>query len=304
MSKAISVYDYLDHRAFLADSYVEQKERGRGFSFRVFSRRAGLRSPNHLKLVIEGARRLTPDMSERYARALRLPPDEAAYFVDLVALNNAKSPPERAEAYQRLTGHRGYRKAQRVDQRHAAYYAHWYVPAIREMAMQHDFEGEPEWIAARMVPPITVEEARGALELLLELGLVTRMPDGTIAPTDFVVMAEDATRGVHLATYHAAMLAKANDALQTLPATRRNLSAVTLCVGESGYERIVERITRFRQELVALSALEEEGASVIHVGIQVFPLTGAAEQPAAPRRSGRRATPTPRGRVAAKRATS
>lgn len=49
------VFEYLDYRAFLRDYYAERKQ-SRGLSFRSFSKRAGLGSPNYLKLVMEGAR--------------------------------------------------------------------------------------------------------------------------------------------------------------------------------------------------------------------------------------------------------
>ena len=50
------VFRYLDARAFLGDYYKAKKAERRAFSFRAFSRRAGLKSPNHLKRVIDGDR--------------------------------------------------------------------------------------------------------------------------------------------------------------------------------------------------------------------------------------------------------
>lgn len=61
----VEVYGYLDYRAFLADLYTAKK--ARGFSYRSFSRRAGLSSPNYLKLVIDGQRNLSAKMAERFA---------------------------------------------------------------------------------------------------------------------------------------------------------------------------------------------------------------------------------------------
>ena len=67
----IDVFAYLDYRAFLRDYYLWGKERGR-LSFRAFSRRAGLRSPNYLKLVMDGDRGITDAMATRFAAALGL----------------------------------------------------------------------------------------------------------------------------------------------------------------------------------------------------------------------------------------
>ncbi|MCB9620237.1 MAG: TIGR02147 family protein, partial [Sandaracinus sp.] len=49
--RELDVYGYLDYRAYLRDFYETKKAAGRGFSFRSFSKRAGLKSPNYLKLV-------------------------------------------------------------------------------------------------------------------------------------------------------------------------------------------------------------------------------------------------------------
>ncbi|MGE0789166.1 MAG: TIGR02147 family protein [Sandaracinaceae bacterium] len=272
-----SVFEYLDYRAFLADYYVAKKDEGRGFSFRAFSRRAGLKSPSHLKLVIDGERALTPTTAARYAKAMRLDDEESSYFLDLVGFNQARTASERIEAYQALTGHQGYRKAQKLDASHADYYSRWYIPAIREMAMQESFESDPAWIASRMVPAISEEQAAEALAVLLELELLTKLEDGTLAPTEWLVQTPDATRGVHLARYHRAMLERASESIDLVPSNERYLAGVTLCVGENGLAKIVERIQRLRQELISLATLEEEGQQVVHVGLQVFPLTRGAD---------------------------
>ena len=278
MSKPVSVFDYLDFRAYLADVYVEKKAAGRGFSYRAFSRRAGLKSPNHLKLVIEGQRALSASSAQRYVAALRLEEEESAYFLDLVSFNQARTTAERVEAYQALTGHRSYRRAHKLDASYAAYFSRWHIPAIREMAMQADFVGDPQWIAERMVPSISVEDASEALDVLLELKLLQRLPDGSVAATEWILQAPDETVGVHLARYHIAMLHKAKESIDLLPPTERHLSALTLCLSAGGYARVVERLQRFRQELVSLATMEDDGSQVVHVGMQAFPLTRPSEE--------------------------
>lgn len=279
----VSVYDYLDFRVYLADFYAANKTAHRGFSYRSFSRRAGLNSPNHLKLVTEGARRLTDDMVPKFARALKLDPSETSYFGILVALNQATTTAERTEAYRQLTHHKVYRKAHRVDRKHAAYYSRWYIPAIREMALQKNFVADPEWIAMHLIPRISEKRAAEALEVLYSLNLLHKEADGTVTPTDTVVVAEDATRGVHLATYHETMMNRAKEALSLLPGTARNVSAVTLCVDESGYAKIVERVQAFRKDLIAFASAAGTGTQVVHVGLQVFPLTSRSDDKTKPK---------------------
>jgi hypothetical protein len=99
----IDVFAYLDYRAFLRDYYQARKAAGRGFSYRSFSRRAGLKSPNYLKLVVDGARNLSTDMAARFAAACGLLDDEQCYFVDLVAFCQAPSAVDRNRCYALLT---------------------------------------------------------------------------------------------------------------------------------------------------------------------------------------------------------
>jgi hypothetical protein len=50
----LDVFRYADYREFLRAYYERKKTQKPGISLRAFSRRVGLRSPNHLKLVIDG----------------------------------------------------------------------------------------------------------------------------------------------------------------------------------------------------------------------------------------------------------
>ena len=86
----VDVFRYLDYRAFLAEYYRVRKLRG--FSYRAFSRRAGLAAPNYLKLVIEAKRNLTADMATCFADACGLHGEGADYFCELyvVALEEEK----------------------------------------------------------------------------------------------------------------------------------------------------------------------------------------------------------------------
>jgi uncharacterized protein (TIGR02147 family) len=270
---AIEVFEYLDYRAFLADFYAERKRQARGFSFRAFSRRAGLKSPNYLKLVIDGARNLSPPMAERFAQACGLEGDAARFFVDLVAFNQAATSVEREKQYAKLTGFRRYRQAHKLDVAHAAYYSAWYMPAIRELCAAADFRPDPDWIARQLVPPITRAEANRALETLLELGLVVRRADGSIAQTEALLSTGAETRGLHIASYHRGMMERAMAAIDLVTAAERDISSLTLCLSTGGLRLLKERVQRFRRELLELSAREQDPEQVVQLNFQLFPLT-------------------------------
>jgi uncharacterized protein (TIGR02147 family) len=267
----IDVFRYLDYRTFLADFYAAKKKRG--FSFRAFSRTAGLGAPNYLKLVISGERNLTAEMAERFAEACGLQNDSADYFKHLVEFNQARTQEKRNAAYERLTGFQRYRKAQRIEVAHAAYHSTWYLPAIRELVVSPWFRDDPEWIAATLCPPIKPQEAKAAIDTLLDLGLLHRDPHGRLRQASAVVSTGAQTQSMHIRNYHAQMLERARAAMELVPAAQRDITALTFCLPEDGLEQLKQRLADFRRELIELAESQSDRGQVVQLNLQLFPLT-------------------------------
>jgi uncharacterized protein (TIGR02147 family) len=268
----VDIFDYLNYRAFLRDYYVERKRTGR-LSYRSFSRRAGLKSPNYMKLVMDGARNLTERMAVRFAGAMRLDPDQTTYFVEIVGFTQAKTSAERGTHYAKITGLRRYRNVRPLDVAQAEYHSTWYFPAVRELATHADFRPDPPWIAGRLWPEITAAQAAHALHTLLELGLLVRGTDGSIHQGEPLLSTGPEAQGVQIATYHRTMLDRAKEAIDEVPASHRDISSLTLCLGVDGLRRTKDRIQRFRRELLELSTLEANPRQVVQINFQLFPLT-------------------------------
>lgn len=242
-------------------------------SYRGFARRASLRSPNYLKLVMDGQRNLSPQMAERFAEACGLEGDAASYFTDLVGFNQASSQRERNTQYARLTSFRRYRHANRLDIRHAAYHSAWYMPAIREMTTSESFEEDPGWVAAHLQPSISKAEARRALETLLELGLLERDEEGRLRQSEPLISTGHEVKGLHVANYHRAMMERAAASIDLIDPADREISSLTLCVSKEGLQRIKARVREFRMELLQLSAEEQNPDRVVQLNFQLFPLS-------------------------------
>jgi uncharacterized protein (TIGR02147 family) len=267
----LDVFAFLDYRAFLRAYYqLKQKQH---LSYRAFSRRAKLSSPNYLKLVIDGQRNLSVEMAERFATACDLSGEAARYFRELVAFNQATELEQRNACYKRLLGFRRYREMQRLDVAQDTYHSKWYLPAIRELAARPDFRDDPDWIAALLEPPIRPAEAKQALEVLLELGMLIRSSDGRLHQSQSLVTTGAETTSQHVASYHATMMAQAERAMNELPAEERDISSLTLCLSAGGLSQVKEAVVRFRRELLQLSELESRPSQVIQLNFQLFPLT-------------------------------
>jgi uncharacterized protein (TIGR02147 family) len=273
----IDVFAHLDYRSFLAEYYKAKKERG--FSYRAFSRMARLGAPNYLKLVILGQRNLTPAMAARFAAACGLQGDAALFFERLVEFNQATNAKQRQESYAKLGAFRRYRHAQKLELAQAEYHAHWYLPAIRELCSSPAFVADPKWIARSLVPPISVAEARKALDLLLDLGLLERSEDGRLQQRAAVLSTGPQTRGMHITNYHAEMMRRATAAMELVPAAQRDISSLTLCLDAEGLEQLKQRLQLFRRELIEFAEQQREPQQAVQLNLQLFPLSTRVSPP-------------------------
>jgi uncharacterized protein (TIGR02147 family) len=267
----IDVFGYLDYRAFLADFYKARKHKG--YSYRAFSRAAGLGAPNYLKLVIAGQRNLTPPMAARFAGACGLAGEAAEYFEHLVEFNQASTAARRNASYAKIAGFDRYRRGHKLELAQAAYHSTWYLPAIRELVTSPSFDEDPERLAALLLPAIKPNEAKSALDTLLELGLLERDPHGRLRQASAVVSTGPETVGMHIANYHAEMMRRATAAMELVPAAQRDVSSVTFCISPRGLARVKKRIQEFRRELIALVEAEPDRSQVVQLNLQLFPLS-------------------------------
>jgi uncharacterized protein (TIGR02147 family) len=274
----VSVYDFLDHRAYLAAYYQAAKRTRPSFSFRLFSKLAGLRSPNFLKLVIDGERNLGADSVGRFSQALGLEGADAEFFADLVAFGQAQTLSDKNRAFERIAASRRFRAARRIDGELFAYLSHWYNPAIRELAARDDFQEEPRWIAAQLRPRISPTEAAEAMKLLLSLGLLVRDPSsGRVLRGEPTLTTEHEVRSMGAAAFHRQMLERAAQSIETVPAAQRDLAALTVCVSAETAALVKERIHQFREALTELCDADPRGSAVYQLNIQWFPLSLAKE---------------------------
>ncbi len=266
------IFEYLDYRRFLADYYTAAKANNSAFSYRYFSRRAGYSSPNFLKLVIDGMRNISIDSIDRFASALKLNATETRFFANLVAFNQASNAEEKNEAFERVAASRRFKKARRLDRAFFNYLSCWYYPAIREMIGRTDFVEDPEWISQELVPTITMAQAREAIDLLLELGLVVRDEDGALTRGEAAIATEHEVHSLAVANYHRQMLKRAADSIELTGSTYRDLSALTLSIRSETVAELKERIHNFKEIIADLCDRDESPNAVYQLNIQLFPL--------------------------------
>ncbi len=274
---SVNVFQYTDYRAALRDLYAAKKALGHGFSYRAFSRRAGLRSTNFLKLVMDGKRNLSGDAARRFAYALGLTGAASDYFCELVSYNQASDSRERARCHERLVRLRPERALRELGAHQAAYHASWYIPAIRELVARPDFREDPAWIARTLVPRITANKARDGLVTLLSLGLLIRDQKGKLAVADPLITTGLEPLGHHVAEYHRAMLQRASESIDLFSRELREIGSLTLCIDENMLPVLKARLQAFRREILQDAERVGTPQRVVQLNFQLFPLSQGVE---------------------------
>jgi uncharacterized protein (TIGR02147 family) len=274
----VSVFDFLDYRAYLRAYYEHAKRRPAGFSFRTFSKRAGLKSPNFFKLVIDGDRNLGKDTVPRFADALGLEGETRAFFADLVAFEQASDSTEKNRAFERIAASRRFRSARRIDGMLHEYLSHWYHPAIRELVASPEFQAEPEWVAKHLRPTITGKQAAHSLKLLAELGLIVNNSEtGRYEQREPTLTTEHEVTALGAANFHRQMLERAADCIDTVPSALRDLAALTVCVSPELAAEVKRRIHQFREGMAELCDAEAKRTVVYQLNVQWFPLSSTEQ---------------------------
>lgn len=269
--KAFSVIGYLDYRAYLKDAYQHMKATMPQFSFRYFAKRAALNSPSFLKMVVDGVRKLTPKMTERFITALGLKGLEAEYFRLLVRYNQATTDAQRNRSLADLRRIMEQRKANALSFAQYDYLSRWFAPAIREMIPCRGFSPKPAEIARALFNQITPDEARAAVDLLSKLGLIA-LRGGRLVQTTPHLRTDDSIVHLAIKNYHRQMLAQASRSIERQRPEERELRALMIGIDPAKIPEAKRRIQSFIEEMRGLLQ-STNPRQVYQLGVQFFGMT-------------------------------
>ena len=276
--------DYTSHQEYLRDITAHLKGTQTGFSYRVFSQKAGFSAPNVLKLAADGQRSIATRSIEKFAIGLGLTRDEQDAFEVLVHFSQARSDTMRSRWYERLLEERlkrarpaDHQRGVELEASHFEVYQRWYALMLRELMLWPEFRDDPSALARLFRSgEVKAPEIERGLSLLQTLGLSVRQEDGTLKPAHQQIKTPPVVSSLAIRNFHRALLGEASEALDQVPLEQRNVSGVTLSLTPTQYQSVVERLTALRAELLSLmegSAEPQEPRALYHLSLALFPIT-------------------------------
>jgi uncharacterized protein (TIGR02147 family) len=277
----LDIFQYGDYRTFLADFYRREKERSPGFSYRAFARRAGLASPNYLKLVIDGDRPVTEKNLSAFLRGLKLGSPESEYFRVLVSMKESRDDKEKVQLLERMLKLRVKHSGDplQVDKDRWEILRSWHHWAIREMVQLKDFQPDPTWIAQRLGRKITPAQARESLELLARLQFVRSDDKGRLRQSDAMITTADEISNLIIRHIHRQFVELGLVSLFHDPVSVREMNGVTLALREDQIPVFKKMLKEFRRELNRQfsDSNETRADHVYHLEMMFFPVTKTGE---------------------------
>ena len=275
--KNIAIYDYTDYRLFLKDYYEEQKVQNPVFSYRYFALKAGFNSSGLYKDIVDGRTGITRSLILRFAKAMKLTKKQEEYFEILVYFTEAKTIEEKKLYFERLL--KFYEsKAYRVDSSQYEYYSKWYYIAVRELLAIGDFGDDYSAIAQALSPTIRTEQAKRAIAVLTQLGLIQKNKNGYYKVIDKIVTTGPDVRSLAIANFQKVMMDMAKESIDRHKPVHRNISTVTFSVSAETFADIGAELDACRKRILSMVERSEGEDRICQLNMQLFPLTHIKER--------------------------
>lgn len=235
-------------------------------------------SKSMLSQILSFDRRVNPNYASRVADFFRLDLDGRLTLAALIDLDN-DSARARRSALAAVEARMHYRRTKRPSDEVLEAMSTWYVGAIYNLALCDGFRSDPSWIAATVVPRISVDEAMQAMETLVAIGAMERESDGhvTAIPQEFWTEQQlpPGDRSTAMARLQRSLLVEAGEALGRFRANERNSSLAMFPLTEGQLAEMKARLREIERELihVAISVEASRPNRVFALGIQLFPVS-------------------------------
>ena len=274
----VSVFQYMNYRTFLKDYYEIRKKQRVGFTYAKFSKQAGIKSPNYLKLVMDGEKNLTPENIIRFSRAIELKDEENDYFEALVHFNQARSSMEKDFHQSRLKRIQGRdQESKTLEEFEFDAISSWLHHTLMVMTNVKRFREDPSWISRHLFGTASETEVREVLDQLLRIKFLERTGDGALRQTFRQVKTKPEMQRMSGKIFYEGLLKQAIQSLRTSDSAAREMSTYIVGLSPEKLPELKRRVREFMKDLNAW-ALESPGpAQVYALCFAGFPLTQSTE---------------------------
>ncbi|MBT4762650.1 MAG: TIGR02147 family protein [Bdellovibrionaceae bacterium] len=278
---------YTDYRTYLNDYYQFRRttdpSKFRPYSYAHFSAAANIKSPNYLKLIIDGKRNLSKEMVKKFATALNLAKKDSLEFEALVNYCQAKDPLERNNHLKTLSEIRIEERIHvgEIDQKSVDEAPSWLSWVLLSLCDQKNVD-------------LTVDNIKKSIKRNLSPQQIEKSLKQLLDNDEIEFDHESKTYSKKLNTNHDAqkippeMVRKLQSELIYLGSESlfqdqpedREFGTVSLCLTKKEFDELKFELRHLRKKIYKDNLINREdskGDQVFQLNIQLFPLTESIE---------------------------
>ena len=278
---------YTEFRKYLQDFYNYKRATDRNglrrYSYGIFSAAADIKSPNYLKLIIDGQRNLSSETIDKFSKALQLNKGGAIEFRALVEYGQAKDPIERNQALKRLSEFRVRRqlKEGEINEQTWDKVSSWVTWVLYNMADQKGVEFSPRELHKLLRGRATLDMIQKSKENLLKSGELVQNKDTGEIKKGCLLMEDSENVSVEMVRkLQSELIYLSLESLFQDEATDREFGTVTLSLTKEEFEKMKFELRQLKKRFFKDMAINREstkGDRVYQLNVQFFPVTERAE---------------------------
>lgn len=274
--------EYTDFRIYLHDFY-QYKRRDtldsiRPYTYAHFSASADIKSPNYLRLIIDGQRNLSKEMIKKFSKALGHSADEAREFAALVLYGQAQTPLERNHHLRALAEIRIEQqiKTGAINQEMFEKVPTWVSWVIFALLDQQGVKFNEENLRYLMRNKASIAEIKNALDKLIDAGVIEKNELGEVKKLRQSLPGMEDIPVELVRKIQAELIYLSLESLFQDRVQEREFGALTMALTEEEFEQFKFELRQLRKRWFrdhSVKRLSSQGDRVFQLNMQLFPLT-------------------------------
>lgn len=267
----VNFLDITDYRDFLKSYYEKRKEKMPLYSYRMMGSKLGL-DASYLYRILQKKQHLPDHALDSAKEILELTGRAAEYFDVLVSCSQVKNHEQKSAFIEKAIVLRDVERKQ-IQKSELRFLSEWWIPAVRAYLEVTGGICNSKQIAKELFPPITEEQAQEALDILTELGFISKSSSGRMKLIESHLTVSGQEKAKSVRGFQKQVLNLAANALDKYTAKERDVSTLTIAIDSSCFEDISEMLQEFRR---LIQKRVEESSSpdrVMQLSMAFFPVT-------------------------------
>ncbi|QDK47088.1 TIGR02147 family protein [Bdellovibrio sp. ZAP7] len=277
--------DYMNYREYLADYYQYKRKASKGslrqYNYAVFSAAANIKSPNYLKMIIEGKRNLSEDMIGKFGKALGFNKEQTEEFRLLVNFTQATDPADRNIFLKKMSEHRvGVKlKTGEIDRKSFEKVPNWVAWIVYAMVDQEGVSFDTASLKALLRGKASEDEIENSLAALIASGELRRdEKTGEIKKARSLTESPEDIPVALVRKLQSQLMYLGLESIYQDQPTDREFGTLTMSLTKSEFEEIKFKLRQMRKGLNkdnSIARMKSKGERVYQLNIQLFPVTNA-----------------------------